>query len=83
MQRAMDVQLDDQGASEAGSWAGSCSRLRHAAQRGGAEVRGRFRDLFAGPPTDIKEMHVNRPFFFGTYDHPTSTWLFLGDVVAP
>jgi serpin B len=35
------------------------------------------------PPTDIKEMHVNRPFFFGVYDRPTSTWLFLGDVVAP
>jgi serpin B len=36
-----------------------------------------------GPPTDIKEMYVNRPFFFGIYDRPTSTWLFLGDVVAP
>ena len=33
--------------SEAGPWAGSCSRLRHAAQRGGAEVRGRLRDLLA------------------------------------
>jgi hypothetical protein len=34
-------------ASEAGPWAGTCSRLRHAAQRGGAQVRGRLRDLLA------------------------------------
>jgi serpin B len=30
-----------------------------------------------------KEMTVNRPFFFGIYDHPTSTWLFLGHVTDP
>ena len=34
-------------------------------------------------PTDIKEMNVNRPFFFGIYDRPTSTWLFLGHVLDP
>jgi hypothetical protein len=39
--------MDLERASEAGPWAGSCSRLRHAAQRGGAEVRGRLRDLLA------------------------------------
>ena len=41
--------------SEAGPRAGSCSRLRHAAQRGGAEVRGRLRDLLA---RGIRQMYV-------------------------
>jgi serpin B len=34
-------------------------------------------------PTDVKEVNVNRPFFFGIYDRPTSTWLFLGHVTDP
>jgi serpin B len=33
--------------------------------------------------SDIKDINVNRPFFFGIYDRPTSTWLFLGHVVDP
>jgi serpin B len=37
----------------------------------------------AGLPTDIKQVNVNRPFFFGIYDQPTSTWLFLGHVTDP
>jgi serpin B len=34
-------------------------------------------------PGDVKQMDVNRPFFFGIYDRPTSTWLFLGHVSDP
>lgn len=34
-------------------------------------------------PTNVKQMNVNRPFFFGIYDRPTSTWLFLGQVTNP
>jgi serine protease inhibitor len=30
-----------------------------------------------------KHVTVNRPFFFGIYDQPTSTWLFLGHVTDP
>jgi serpin B len=30
-----------------------------------------------------KEMTVDRPFFFGIYDRPTATWLFLGHVTDP
>jgi serine protease inhibitor len=37
----------------------------------------------SGLPTDVKDMTVNRPFFFGIYDRPTSTWLFLGHVADP
>ncbi len=37
----------------------------------------------SGPPTDVKQVNVNRPFFFGIYDQPTSTWLFLGHVTDP
>jgi serpin B len=37
----------------------------------------------SGAPTDIKQVNVNRPFFFGIYDQPTSTWLFLGHVTNP
>ena len=37
----------------------------------------------SGAPTDIKQVNVNRPFFFGIYDQPTSTWLFLGHVTDP
>ena len=33
--------------------------------------------------TEIKQVNVNRPFFFGIYDQPTSTWLFLGHVTDP
>jgi hypothetical protein len=40
-------------ASEAGPWAGTCSPLRHAAPRGGAEVRGRLRDLLATVTFDV------------------------------
>jgi len=36
-----------------------------------------------GAPTNVKEVNVNRPFFFGIYDRPTSTWLFLGHVTDP
>ncbi|MBN2572926.1 MAG: serpin family protein [Deltaproteobacteria bacterium] len=36
-----------------------------------------------GAPTDVKQMDVNRPFFFGIYDRPTATWLFLGHVTDP
>ncbi len=39
--------------------------------------------LAGGVPTDIKQVNVNRPFFFGIYDQPTSTWLFLGHVTDP
>ncbi len=37
----------------------------------------------SGLPTDVKQVNVNRPFFFGIYDQPTSTWLFLGHVTDP
>jgi serpin B len=30
-----------------------------------------------------KSINVDRPFFFGIYDRPTGTWLFLGHVVDP
>ena len=33
--------------------------------------------------SDIKNVDISRPFFFGIYDRPTSTWLFLGHVVDP
>ncbi|MBN2573742.1 MAG: serpin family protein, partial [Deltaproteobacteria bacterium] len=36
-----------------------------------------------GIPTDVKKVDVNRPFFFGIYDRPTATWLFLGHVTDP
>ena len=39
------------------------------------------------PPPSIppkgKELIVNRPFCFGIYDSPSSTWLFLGHVTDP
>ena len=37
----------------------------------------------SGLPTNVKQVTVNRPFFFGIYDRPTSTWLFLGHVTDP
>ncbi|HEY5285232.1 MAG TPA: serpin family protein, partial [Polyangia bacterium] len=37
----------------------------------------------SGLPTDVKQVTVNRPFFFGIYDRPTSTWIFLGHVTDP
>ena len=37
----------------------------------------------SGLPTDVKQVNVNRPFFFGIYDQPTSTWLFLGHITDP
>ena len=37
----------------------------------------------SGLPTDVKDVTVSRPFFFGIYDQPTSTWLFLGHVTDP
>lgn len=37
----------------------------------------------SGLPSDIKQVNANRPFFFGIYDQPTSTWLFLGHVTDP
>lgn len=37
----------------------------------------------SGAPTEPKQMNVNRPFFFGIYDLPTSSWLFLGHVTDP
>ncbi len=37
----------------------------------------------SGLPTEVKQVNVNRPFFFGIYDQPTSTWLFLGHVTDP
>ena len=37
----------------------------------------------SGLPTDVKQVNVNRPFFFGIYDQPTSTWLFLVHVTDP
>jgi len=30
-----------------------------------------------------KQVNANRPFFFGIYDRPTTTWLFLGHVTDP
>jgi len=32
---------------------------------------------------ETKQVNINRPFFFGIYDQPTSTWLFLGHVTDP
>ena len=37
----------------------------------------------SGAPTEVKQVNANRPFFFGIYDQPTSTWLFLGHVSDP
>jgi serpin B len=37
----------------------------------------------SGLPTEIKQVDVTRPFFFGIFDQPTSTWLFLGHVTDP
>ncbi len=36
-----------------------------------------------GAPTEIKQLNANRPFFFGIYDRPTTTWLFLGHMLEP
>jgi serpin B len=36
-----------------------------------------------GIPPEPKDMTINRPFFFGIYDIPTATWLFLGHVTDP
>lgn len=33
--------------------------------------------------SETKSINVNHPFFFGIYDRPTATWLFLGHVVDP
>jgi serine protease inhibitor len=51
----------------------------------GVEAAAATAVMMAGSsaPTDVKEMDVNRPFFFGIYDRPTSTWLFLGHVTDP
>jgi serpin B len=32
---------------------------------------------------ESKSINVEHPFFFGLYDRPTATWLFLGHVVDP
>lgn len=32
---------------------------------------------------ETKSITVDRPFFFGIYDRPTATWLFLGHLVDP
>jgi serpin B len=37
----------------------------------------------AGPPRDIVEMHVDRPFVFAIVDKPTNTILFMGRVEDP
>ena len=37
----------------------------------------------SGLPSGMKQVNANRPFFFGIYDQPTSTWLFLGHVTDP
>jgi serpin B len=34
-------------------------------------------------PTEVKHVTADRPFFFGIYDRPTATWLFLGHVTDP
>jgi hypothetical protein len=34
-------------------------------------------------PPEPKDMTINRPFFFGSDDRPTATWLFLGHVTDP
>ena len=51
----------------------------------GVEAAAATAVMLAGgaAPTDIKHVNVNRPFFFGIYDQPTSTWLFLGHVTDP
>ena len=51
----------------------------------GVEAAAATAVMLAGSslPTDIKQVDVNRPFFFGIYDQPTSTWLFLGHVTDP
>jgi serine protease inhibitor len=36
-----------------------------------------------GAPSEWKQVNADRPFFFGIYDRPTSTWLFLGHVTDP
>jgi serpin B len=36
-----------------------------------------------GTISDSKSINVDHPFFFGVYDRPTATWLFLGHVVDP
>jgi serpin B len=33
--------------------------------------------------SETKSITVDRPFFFGIYDRPTATWLFLGHLVDP
>jgi serpin B len=35
------------------------------------------------PPPIAAEVIADHPFFFGIYDKPTATWLFLGHVVDP
>jgi serine protease inhibitor len=35
------------------------------------------------PPPNVKYVIADHPFFFGIYDQPTATWLFLGHVVDP
>jgi serpin B len=37
----------------------------------------------AGPPRDVVEMHVDRPFVFAIVDKPTNTILFMGRVEDP
>lgn len=51
----------------------------------GVEAAAATAVMLAGSslPTDIKQVNVNRPFFFGIYDQPTSTWLFLGHITDP
>ena len=51
----------------------------------GVEAAAATAVMMAGSsaPTDVKDVNVNRPFFFGIYDKPTSTWLFLGHVTDP
>jgi serpin B len=51
----------------------------------GVEAAAATAVMLAGSaaPSDIKQVNVNRPFFFGIYDQPTSTWLFLGHVTDP
>ncbi len=39
--------------------------------------------LGAGIPPKPKKVTFDVPFFFGIYDHPTATWLFLGHVTDP
>ncbi|MBN2576676.1 MAG: serpin family protein, partial [Deltaproteobacteria bacterium] len=51
----------------------------------GVEAAAATAVMMAGSsaPTDVKQVNVNRPFFFGIYDRPTATWLFLGHVTDP